>query len=211
MITLFLRGLLLHTCISVCEAYLVFVSKSSHIQSISFFKDGAELPKYLTEYDFSDILTSPSQALGEGKLKINTRGAFFDTIVIEKKIPENGSVNRGHDANSTSYLSVIEMYDPEKLIWTGCFTSSTDRITETFDVQEFVRRPPLDSVTVIDSFPYNGDFIAFFHVQYLFDYCGKYVHSYRSKETTSVFLTTRKCSSLFTLHVKDYICGTGNI
>jgi hypothetical protein len=161
---LFLWCLLL--CARVSDTHLITISESSHIQNICFFKDGSQLPKYLTHYDFLDILHSDGE--DEKMLHINSKNAIFDTIVIEKK-------KHGENDTETNYLSVIQIHDDtDRLLWTGCFSYTTNT-TESFNVKEFMRRAPLTRVEVIDTFPYNGDFIAYFHVQYLFDYVDEFI------------------------------------
>ena len=181
------------------SGYVVTITEPQRVRSISFFKDGALLPKYLVHYDMlhchtlSDSLSGSQQGVfhwqeecewscsqyennGCYLFHIDTKNAIFDTIVIDKMDSvssivyedSNGVPSRGN------YLSVIKVLENGRLIWTGSF-ADLPILRETFDVRDFIRLAPLQNVKVIDTFPYNGDFIALFHVQYLFDYVDEFI------------------------------------
>jgi hypothetical protein len=128
---------------SRCQAYKVSISHTESLQSIEFYKDGNKLPDFLLNFDFSDYLDNDFRGGSGHKLRADTHDAFFDTIVIKKKLDSNGGENQ---------TGVIEVHDEVTgEVWTGTFGTLGGGSVETFSLDDFIIAPPWNRVQVIDT------------------------------------------------------------
>mmetsp|Transcript_17210 Transcript_17210/g.28802 ORF Transcript_17210/g.28802 Transcript_17210/m.28802 type:complete len:456 (+) Transcript_17210:161-1528(+) len=105
-------------------------------------------------------------------LVIDTMGAFIDAISI--KFHNHASFNQ------TSHEEVVIMvYENDVLVWTESIPlsgilrhSSSEHI---IDISEGIRSPPSERVKIIDTFTYNGEFIALWRIKHLFHFVDEFI------------------------------------
>jgi hypothetical protein len=133
-----------------CDAFRVSISHTEYLTSIEFYKDGNKLPDFLLNYDFSDFLESGNIIDRRGRrLRADTHDAFFDTILIKKKVDVVGF------DEGDNHTGMIEVYDEvTRKVWTGEFATHGvgEAAVATLKLDDdFITAAPLDRVQIIDT------------------------------------------------------------
>ena len=158
------------------QSLVLLMSNGVLIKNILLYKDGMELPQFLLTYDMESI--------EDHILSIDSGRAYFDTILIQKD---------QHSRCAPDMSGGLTVLDLDSVIWQHTFQcgSASD---EMFNITFAITATPLSRPRIVDVFPYNGDFVALFRVQYLFDS----VDEFLLVEAATTFSGARKPSLLFT-------------
>lgn len=164
--------------LSSVHSLVLIVTEAVQIENVFLFKDGLELPHFMLTYDV------PSFA--DSTLHIDSGRAYFDVIVIVKKELLNETLHQP---------VLLSVFDSHSRLWEGSFECRhfSTRVKE-FEISSFITAPPLIRPRVVDIFPYNGDFIALFRLQYLYNYVDEFIII----EARCTFSGVQKPALLFT-------------
>jgi hypothetical protein len=179
------------------------------VRDIRLLKDGLELPAFLVDMDYhaegvADLDMDLDLDLGVPLLRVDTGRALFDTIVIEKQMHvgserhceegdyEEGRMRKGECATVATEQGLLIVVDSGVRVWEGIFQVGFPAV-ETFSIAASIAAPPLARPRIVDVFPYNGDYLAPFRLQNLFDYVDEFI----IVEAAVTFSGTRKPQLLF--------------
>jgi hypothetical protein len=188
-------------CLELVSPLIIGISNHENIGHVAMFRQGVALPDW-HQLRTMEPLSPPlsSNEVGETALVIDTQGAFVDSISLTLLLRSGGN-----SRTSSSSEVLVMIYDDNVCIWNESLqlpTSTMEPYVHHMDLLDLIRAPAADRVKLIDTFTYNGDFVALWRVKHLFDLVDEfiiaeaaYTHSGLKKE--SIFFLEPQNVALF--------------
>ena len=146
------------------EALLIGITGAELLVDVKLFRRDVLLPSW-HQIRETEVLTSDSEGGNTTVLVIDTLGAFVDSISF--------------DLTGDVYMMVN---DEGTIVWSDHLYTPRDSHQQEMtlyslhvNLTESIASPSAQKVKVIDTFNYNGDYVAVWRVAYLFDFVDEFI------------------------------------
>lgn len=184
-------------CLDSGSPLVIGISNPGLIGDVILSRKSVSLPLWhqtrVMESSFSSDTVEEETGTGVSALVIDTLGAFVDSISLTL-LPS--------DVSNSEVVMMV--YDGDVCIWTGQLFSNSTTQPQTLrvDFLEEIRAPAADKVKLIDTFTYNGDFVALWRVKYLFDLVDEFIiaeaaYTHSGLKKTTLFFQMPENVALF--------------
>ena len=162
---LLFAALLACCCLDVASSLIIGIWNPDWVVDVTLYRKRVSLPEWHQTRTVEFTGT-------ESALVIDTLGAFVDSISLTP-----GMLIPQDDSNNEIFMMV---YDDDVCVWSGNLqfynsTTQSPKMTLSIDILQGIRAPVSDKVKLIDTFTYNGDFVALWRVKHLFELVDEFI------------------------------------